>query len=126
MQNAQRQSVRRVAANEGIFEMQFERVEVSDVHDFILHSKSIQIPNKCDGIEDGAWKNLYQRSKSGASSKNPMYAIDIRDSFFQENEPWNLNRLRYEHSIIHEPDPSIADAMDGIQNSYVNIGMLFT
>ncbi|XP_031637256.1 uncharacterized protein LOC116349798 [Contarinia nasturtii] len=73
-------------------------------------------------IEDGAWKDLQKRSqkKCRASNKQPVYAINIRDTLFHEDEPWNFNNFGPSHSIIHGQKQNL---MNGIQNSYINIGM---
>lgn len=124
--SARRQYVKKIDANEGsIFQMTFENVYPKNVHDLILESKFIKIPKCSKTIEDGAWMDLSQRSriKGRAPNKQPVYAIDIRDTLFDENEPWNLNNFGYEHSIIHGHQQEL---MNGIQNSYLNIGMLYT
>lgn len=124
--SAHRQYVEKIGTNDAsVFKMSFENVHPKNVHDFILESKSIGIPRGSATIEDGAWKDLEIRSqkKCRASNKQPVYAINIRDTLFHEDEPWNFNNFGSSHSIIHGQQQ---DRMNGIQNSYVNIGMLYT
>lgn len=126
---AKRQCVTRICENgANLFVMGFEEADPKNVHNFILESSSIKMPNGSASIEDGAWKNLLARSRNNGRgpNKQPVYAIDIRDTFFEETEPWNFNNFDCHHSIIHDSSLKDEDLMPGIQNSYVNIGMLFT
>lgn len=90
----------------------------------VLLSNRITVPKSSD-IEIGAWNDLLTRSqkKGRALNKQPVYAINIRDSLFDDDEPWNFNTFGFKHSIIHGHQ---GEMMNGIQNSYLNIGMLYT
>lgn len=126
---ARRQYVERVGVKGvNLYQIKYDEVYPNNVLNFILESKSIEVPNSCATIEDGAWQNLSTRSqKNGStSSKQPVYAIHIRNTLFDESEPWNMNNFGIEHSIIQNPALNKEDDMDGIQNAYINIGMLFT
>lgn len=120
-----RQYVERITAN--VFEMKFKNEHPQNVHDFILESKYIEAPKDCS-LDEGAWRNLSERSKrNGRSShKQPLYAINILDTLFDANEPWNFKNFGNAHSIIHGLKPDQQEFMDGIQRPYVNIGMLYT
>lgn len=124
--SAHRQYVDKIGSKDSnVFQITYENVYPKNVHDLILLSKFIGIPEGSDTIEIGAWKDLVRRSqrKCRAPNKQPVYAINIRDSLFDEDEPWNFNNFGIEHSIIHGHQHEL---MNGIQNSYVNIGMLYT
>lgn len=124
--SAHRQHVEKVATNDGnVFKLSYIDVFPGNAYNFIMESKSIGTPKNSPAIEDAAWKDLLKRSQSKyrASNKQPVYAINIRDTLFHEDEPWNFNNFGCEHSIIHGHQQ---DQINGIQNSYINIGMLFT
>lgn len=124
---AHQQYIEKVFSNgANVFQIKFNDVKPKNVHDLILESKSIEIPKGSANIEDGAWRNLLKRSKpNGRAPKNqPIYAINIRDTLFCEDEPWNFDNFDFEHSIIH--GLSQQNLMDGIQKPYINIGMLYT
>lgn len=124
--SAHRQYVEKIESKDDhIFQISYTDVYPKNIHDFILDSKSIEIPKGSASIEDGAWKDLLTRSqnKGRAPNKQPVYAINIRDTLFHEDEQWNFNNFGYQHSIIHDHQQN---SMNGIQNSYINVGMLYT
>lgn len=122
--SAHRQHVEKIGSA-NVFEIKYEDVFPKNVHDMISSSRSVGVPKASESIESGAWNDLRKRSlkKGRASNKQPVYAINIRDSLFEEEEPWNFNRFGFEHSIIHGNQ---REPMNGIQNSYLNIGLLYT
>lgn len=46
-------------------------------------------------------QNFRAKRKVRVPNKQPVYAINIRETLFHENEPWNFNKFGYGHSIIH-------------------------
>lgn len=131
IKRALRQTVEKVKTNDSqsqnnIYLMKFEKLDPGNLANLISMNSKVVEKSRSNNIsaKEAAWKNLRFRChpRGQAIDKQPVYAVDIRDSLFPDNEPWNMDKFDKEHSLIHNRNMIGDNAMKGIQSSYLLVG----